>query len=102
LLPSKTSSNGKIELGRVFDRSVDLDGVPDGYRAMADRHSRGSRLKPALRKVATPARRRRRLRRRVAESGHLEALELEIALHETAEARVRHEVVSSSGESGSR
>jgi threonine dehydrogenase-like Zn-dependent dehydrogenase len=23
----------------VFDRSVDLDGVPDGYRAMADRES---------------------------------------------------------------
>jgi hypothetical protein len=23
--------------GKVFDRTVDLDGVPDGYRAMADR-----------------------------------------------------------------
>lgn len=29
--------NGVIEPGRVFDRVVDLDGVPDGYRAMADR-----------------------------------------------------------------
>jgi threonine dehydrogenase-like Zn-dependent dehydrogenase len=31
--------DGKIEPGRVFDRNVDLDGVPDGYRAMADRES---------------------------------------------------------------
>ena len=30
---------GWIEPGRVFDRTVDLDGVPDGYRAMADRES---------------------------------------------------------------
>ncbi|MFE6822255.1 zinc-binding dehydrogenase [Streptomyces sp. NPDC057690] len=30
---------GRIEPGRVFDRSVDLDGVPDGYRAMADREA---------------------------------------------------------------
>jgi threonine dehydrogenase-like Zn-dependent dehydrogenase len=30
---------GKIEPGRVFDRNVDLDGVPDGYRAMAERES---------------------------------------------------------------
>jgi threonine dehydrogenase-like Zn-dependent dehydrogenase len=29
---------GRIELGRVFDRTVDLDGVP-GYRTMADRES---------------------------------------------------------------
>lgn len=29
--------DGTIEPGRVFDRTVDLDGVPDGYRAMADR-----------------------------------------------------------------
>ncbi len=28
---------GRIQPGKVFDRSVDLDGVPDGYRAMADR-----------------------------------------------------------------
>lgn len=31
--------DGRIEPGRVFDRIVDLDGVPDGYRAMADRRS---------------------------------------------------------------
>src|SRR5438128_4455149 len=30
---------GRIEPGRVLDRTVDLDGVPDGYRAMADRES---------------------------------------------------------------
>jgi threonine dehydrogenase-like Zn-dependent dehydrogenase len=31
--------DGTIEPGRVFDHTVDLDGVPDGYRAMADRES---------------------------------------------------------------
>ena len=30
---------GRIEPGRVFDRTVGLDGVPDGYRAMAGRQS---------------------------------------------------------------
>ncbi|WP_055701270.1 zinc-dependent alcohol dehydrogenase family protein [Streptomyces silaceus] len=35
LLPDVLS--GAIDPGRVFDRTVDLDGVPDGYRAMADR-----------------------------------------------------------------
>jgi threonine dehydrogenase-like Zn-dependent dehydrogenase len=30
---------GSIDPGRVFDRTVGLDGVPDGYRAMADRES---------------------------------------------------------------
>jgi threonine dehydrogenase-like Zn-dependent dehydrogenase len=30
---------GLIEPGRVFDRVVDLDGVPDGYRAMNDREA---------------------------------------------------------------
>jgi threonine dehydrogenase-like Zn-dependent dehydrogenase len=30
---------GRIEPGRVFDRSVGLDGVPDGYRAMEARES---------------------------------------------------------------
>jgi threonine dehydrogenase-like Zn-dependent dehydrogenase len=29
----------RIEPGRVFDRVVGLDGVPDGYRAMNDRES---------------------------------------------------------------
>jgi threonine dehydrogenase-like Zn-dependent dehydrogenase len=31
--------DGRIQPGRVFDRAVGLDGVPDGYRAMADRES---------------------------------------------------------------
>lgn len=31
--------DGKIEPGRVFDRTVGLDGVPDGYRAMDERKS---------------------------------------------------------------
>jgi threonine dehydrogenase-like Zn-dependent dehydrogenase len=31
--------DGRIQPGRVFDRIVDLDGVPDGYQAMADRES---------------------------------------------------------------
>jgi threonine dehydrogenase-like Zn-dependent dehydrogenase len=30
---------GRIEPGRVFDQTVELDGVPEGYRAMADRES---------------------------------------------------------------
>jgi threonine dehydrogenase-like Zn-dependent dehydrogenase len=31
--------DGKIEPGKVLDRTVDLAGVPDGYRAMAERES---------------------------------------------------------------
>jgi threonine dehydrogenase-like Zn-dependent dehydrogenase len=31
--------DGNIEPGRVFDRTVDLDGVPDGYRAMDEREA---------------------------------------------------------------
>jgi threonine dehydrogenase-like Zn-dependent dehydrogenase len=30
---------GRIEPGKVFDRNVGLDGVPNGYRAMAERES---------------------------------------------------------------
>lgn len=30
---------GRIEPGRVFDRTVGLDGVPDGYRAMNEREA---------------------------------------------------------------
>jgi threonine dehydrogenase-like Zn-dependent dehydrogenase len=37
---------GRIEPGRVFDRTVDLDGVPDGYRAMNDRESIEVLVKP--------------------------------------------------------
>jgi hypothetical protein len=38
--------DGTIEPGRVFDRTVDLDGVPDGYRAMAERESIKVMVKP--------------------------------------------------------
>jgi threonine dehydrogenase-like Zn-dependent dehydrogenase len=31
--------DGRIEPGKVFDRTVDLDGVPAGYRAMDDREA---------------------------------------------------------------
>jgi threonine dehydrogenase-like Zn-dependent dehydrogenase len=37
---------GRIEPGRVFDRTVDLDGVPDGYGAMADREALKVMIKP--------------------------------------------------------
>jgi threonine dehydrogenase-like Zn-dependent dehydrogenase len=37
---------GRIEPGRVFDRTVDLDGVPNGYRAMNDRESIKVLVKP--------------------------------------------------------
>jgi threonine dehydrogenase-like Zn-dependent dehydrogenase len=30
---------GRIDPGRVFDQTVDLDGVPDGYRAINDREA---------------------------------------------------------------
>jgi hypothetical protein len=37
---------GRIEPGRVFDRVTDLDGVPDGYRAMNERESIKVMIKP--------------------------------------------------------
>jgi len=37
---------GSIEPGRVFDRTVGLDGVPDGYRAMNDRKAIKVMVKP--------------------------------------------------------
>ena len=37
---------GRIEPGKVLDRTVDLDGVPDGYRAMNDRESIKVMVKP--------------------------------------------------------
>jgi len=30
---------GRIDPGRVFDQVIDLDQVPDGYRAMNDREA---------------------------------------------------------------
>jgi threonine dehydrogenase-like Zn-dependent dehydrogenase len=38
--------DGRIEPGRVFDRVVRLDEVPDGYRAMNDREAIKVMLKP--------------------------------------------------------
>jgi hypothetical protein len=37
---------GRIEPGRVFDRVVSLDGVPDGYRAMNEREALKVMVKP--------------------------------------------------------
>ncbi|TCO50459.1 threonine dehydrogenase-like Zn-dependent dehydrogenase [Kribbella antiqua] len=31
--------DGKVNPGKVFDRTIELDGVPDGYRAMDDREA---------------------------------------------------------------
>jgi threonine dehydrogenase-like Zn-dependent dehydrogenase len=38
--------DGRVEPGRVFDRVVRLDEVPDGYRAMNDREAIKVMLKP--------------------------------------------------------
>jgi len=38
--------DGKIEPGRVFDRAVGLDGIPDGYKAMDERESIKVMVKP--------------------------------------------------------
>lgn len=37
---------GKIEPGRVFDREVGLDGVPEGYRAMEERRALKVLIRP--------------------------------------------------------
>jgi threonine dehydrogenase-like Zn-dependent dehydrogenase len=37
---------GRIEPGLVFDRTVDLDGVPEGYRAMNDREALKVLIRP--------------------------------------------------------
>ncbi|HST08218.1 MAG TPA: hypothetical protein VLJ83_08590, partial [Gemmatimonadaceae bacterium] len=37
---------GRIEPGRVFDRVVGLDGVPDGYRAMNEREALKVMVRP--------------------------------------------------------
>jgi hypothetical protein len=37
---------GRIDPGRVFDRTVDLDGVPGGYRAMNDREALKVLIRP--------------------------------------------------------
>lgn len=38
--------DGHVEPGRVFDRTIDLADVPDGYRAMADRTALKVLIKP--------------------------------------------------------
>ncbi|HEV7978600.1 zinc-dependent alcohol dehydrogenase family protein [Amycolatopsis sp.] len=38
--------DGKIEPGKVFDRTVGFDEVPDGYRAMADREALKVLIRP--------------------------------------------------------
>ena len=38
--------DGVIEPGRVFDRTIGLDGVPDGYRAMNDREALKVLIRP--------------------------------------------------------
>ncbi len=37
---------GRIDPGRVFDRTVDLDGVPEGYRAMNEREALKVLIRP--------------------------------------------------------
>jgi len=37
---------GRIQPGRVFDRTVGLEGVPDGYRAMNDREALKVMVRP--------------------------------------------------------
>jgi threonine dehydrogenase-like Zn-dependent dehydrogenase len=37
---------GRIEPGRVFDRTTDIEGVPEGYKAMNDRKSIKVMVKP--------------------------------------------------------
>lgn len=37
---------GRVEPGLVFDRTVDLDGVPDGYRAMNAREALKVMIRP--------------------------------------------------------
>nr|WP_240432482.1 hypothetical protein [Rubrobacter indicoceani] len=37
---------GKIEPGRVFDRTVEISGIPDGYRTMDERESIKAMVRP--------------------------------------------------------
>ena len=38
--------DGRIDPGRVFDRTISLEDVPDGYRAMADREALKVLIRP--------------------------------------------------------
>ena len=37
---------GRIDPGRVFDQTVGLDGIPEGYRAMNDREALKVLIRP--------------------------------------------------------
>ncbi|HYZ21808.1 MAG TPA: hypothetical protein VE690_06580 [Rhodopila sp.] len=37
---------GRVDPGQVFDRTVGLDGVPDGYRAMNERQALKVMIQP--------------------------------------------------------
>ena len=41
-----TCSKGRIEPGRVFDRTGSIEDVPDGYRAMNDREVLKFQIRP--------------------------------------------------------
>ncbi len=38
--------DGTVQPGRVFDRTTNLEQVPDGYRAMADREALKVLIRP--------------------------------------------------------
>jgi hypothetical protein len=38
--------DGTVDPGRMFDRTVGLENVPDGYRAMADREALKVLIRP--------------------------------------------------------
>jgi hypothetical protein len=38
--------DGVVEPGRVFDRTIDIEEIPDGYRAMADREALKVLIRP--------------------------------------------------------
>ena len=46
--------DGRIEPGRVLDQTVDLDGVPGGYQAMADRTALKVMVRPMIRRGVFP------------------------------------------------
>ena len=44
--PTQDVMEGRIQPGRVFDRTVGLDGVPEGYRAMNEREALKVMVRP--------------------------------------------------------
>jgi hypothetical protein len=59
--------DGVVEPGRVFDRTIDIEEIPDGYRSMADREA----LKVLIRPMRVGMRRRPCSSR--GEHGHVDA-----------------------------